>query len=142
MNSRVENHTGGAPAVKKVKNDVQLLRSGNTHGRAHSILEQSLNEIYLVDAETLRFEYVNRTAQRNLGYEMAALRKMTPVDLAPEFDETSYRAMVKPLLCREMEVVIFEASYLRADGTRYPVEVHLQYLRKGESTMLSHILAA
>ncbi|PTR16871.1 PAS domain S-box-containing protein [Nitrosospira sp. Nsp2] len=126
MNSRVENHTGGASDAKKVKDDAQLLQSGDTDGRAHSILEQSLNEIYLLDAQTLRFEYVNRGAQCNLGYDMAALRMMTPLDLKPEFDETSFRAMVKPLLCGEKEVIIFEASHLRADGTRYPVEVHLQ----------------
>jgi PAS domain S-box-containing protein len=126
MNSQVENNAGGTADARKVKHDPQLLQNANNDGRAHSILEQSLNEIYVFDAQTLRFEYVNRGAQRNLGYDMATLRMMTPLDLKPEFDEMSFRAMVKPLLSGEREVVIFEALHLRADGTRYPVEVHLQ----------------
>jgi PAS domain S-box-containing protein len=136
MNSRVDNHAVSPTDVKKVKHDVQFMRSGDAHGRTHRILEQSLNEIYLFDAQTLRFEYVNRSALCNLGYDMDALRMMTPVNLKPEFDETSFRAMVKPLLCGEKEVVIYEASHLRADGTRYPVEVHLQLFTQAGSAAL------
>ena len=42
---------------------------------------------------------------------------------------------MKPLLCGEKEVVIFEASLSRADGTRYPVEFHLQlFTQQGGGT--------
>jgi PAS domain S-box-containing protein len=96
------------------------------HLRIASILEQSLNEIYLFDTKTLRFEYVNKCAQRNLGYSTDMLRMMTPMDIKPDFDEASFRIMADPLLRGEKEILIFETAQLRADGTFYPVEVHLQ----------------
>ena len=95
MNYPVKNHARGATDSSKVTHERQLLQSGNTHGRTHGTLEQSLNEIYLFDTQTLRFEYVNPVAQRNLGYHMATLRLMTPLDLEPAYDETSFRAMLQ-----------------------------------------------
>ncbi len=78
----------------------QLLQSGNMQGRTLGTLEQSLNEIYLFDTQSLRFEYVNPVAQRNLGYSLAALRLMTPLDLEPAYNETSFRAMLKAAFVR------------------------------------------
>jgi len=104
----------------------QLLQSGNTQGRSLDTLEQSLNEIYIFDAQSLRFEYVNPVAQRNLGYSMAALQLMTPLDLKLGYDETSFRATLQRLLSGEKELDIFEVRLSRADGTQYAVEFHLQ----------------
>jgi PAS domain S-box-containing protein len=94
--------------------------------RVARILEQSVNEIYLFDAETLLFEYVNEGGRRNLGYDMETLRRMTPLDIKPDFDEASFRAMIHPLLTGEKEILSFETTHLRADATLYPVEVRLQ----------------
>ncbi|MCP4887563.1 MAG: PAS domain-containing protein [Planctomycetaceae bacterium] len=49
-------------------------------------LERSLNGIYIFDADTLGYEFVNEDARRNLGYDMCDLRKMTPVEIQPLFD--------------------------------------------------------
>jgi PAS domain S-box-containing protein len=114
--------------------DVFSTREGSTdtavpdpsYIRVARILEQSVNEIYLFDAETLLFEYVNEGGRRNLGYDMETLRRMTPLDIKPEFDEASFRAMIHPLLTGEKEILSFETMHLRADATLYPVEVRLQ----------------
>lgn len=90
------------------------------------ILEASLNEIYVFDPISLLFEYVNRGALRNLGYDMEAMQKMTPLDLKPEFTEASFRQTIAPLICREQEQLIFNTVHRRADGSLYPVEIHLQ----------------
>ena len=92
------------------------------------ILERSLNEIYLFDPETLLFEYVNYSAQRNLGFKMDALRTMTPLDIKPELDEPSFRSIISPLLRHEKERIVFETLHRRANGTTYPAEIHLQLI--------------
>ncbi|MEK6752792.1 MAG: PAS domain S-box protein [Chloroflexota bacterium] len=91
-----------------------------------NVLESSLNEIYIFDAETLRFQYVNQGALRNLGYTREAMSAMTPLDLKPEFDEVSFRKVIEPLLRLEQEKLIFHTVHRRADDSHYPVEVHLQ----------------
>lgn len=89
-------------------------------------LAASLNEIYLFDAETLRFREVNRGALQNLGYPPHLIRQMTPLDIKPEFTAESFAELIRPLLAGEKAVQVFETVHLRADGSTYPVEVHLQ----------------
>jgi CHASE1-domain containing sensor protein len=43
------------------------------------ILEESLNEIYIFDAKTLRFIRANKGARLNLGYSMEELSLLTPL---------------------------------------------------------------
>jgi PAS domain S-box-containing protein len=100
-------------------------------GRFMAMLEQSLNEIYVFDATTLRFTYVNEEARRNLGYSMDELMNMTPVDLKPLFTNDSFRASVQPLIAGEKPRLVFETIHRRKDGTTYPVEVHLQLVGEG-----------
>lgn len=97
-----------------------------------AIVERSLNEIYLFDSETLRFRHANLGALRNLHYTLAELKQLTALAIKPEFTETSFRAMVQPLLTEERDVLVYETVHRRADGSRYPVEVHLQLMGAGQ----------
>ncbi len=93
------------------------------------ILEESKNEIFIFDAETLRFLWVNKGACNNLGYSMETLAGMTPLDLKPEFTPQSFRELIAPMLDGKKEYNEFRTVHQRADGTLYPVEVHLQISR-------------
>jgi PAS domain S-box-containing protein len=111
------------------------------HSRLYAILEQSLNEIYVFDTQTLRFSYVNRFAQRNLGYSADELAEMTPLQITPEFDEVFFRGMADSLLKGQNENLVFETQHLRANGTLYPVEVHLQrFAQPGREEFLAIVL--
>lgn len=90
------------------------------------ILDDSINEIYIFDAETLRFRFANRAALENLGYTMTELQELTPLDLKPQITEESFIQLLDPLRCRQQQTVVFETSHQRKDASLYPVEVHLQ----------------
>lgn len=98
------------------------------------VLEESLNEIYIFDATTLRFEFVNRAAQKNLDYTMPQLAEMTPLDLNPEFSITQFRELIETLESGKEPHQIFESVHHRADGSHYPVEVHLQRVNQKSVT--------
>ena len=91
-----------------------------------SVLDKSLNEIFMFDTETLLFQYVNQGALRNLGYTAEAMRAMTPYDIKPEYTEADFRATIQPLLLGNEEKLVFNTIHRRVDGSDYPVEVHLQ----------------
>lgn len=115
-------------------------RSEAERMRLWQVLESSLNEIYLFDAQTLRFQYANTGALRNLGYSLETVRAMTLVDIQTEIDYHEFRQKIAPLLRREREKLVFETAHQRADGSIYPVEVHLQLIeRDGESVFLAII---
>jgi nitrogen fixation negative regulator NifL len=104
-------------------------------------LHASLNEIYIFDAESLRFEFVSAGAQSNLQYTMEALRNMTPLDLKPEFTRGTFAALLRPLRQGEVPVLHFETVHRRADGSLYPAEVHLQLLEQaGRRVFLAVIM--
>jgi PAS domain S-box-containing protein len=115
-------------------------RANDKERRLRVVLEASLNEIYIFDADTLRFEYVNDCARRNLGYSMDALRELTPVDLKPELTEAAFNDLIGPLRRSEREKLVFRTVHRRADDSRYPVEVHLQLVgRDGKPVFLAVI---
>jgi PAS domain S-box-containing protein len=105
-----------------------------------SMLDRSLNEIYVFDEESLRFVYVNGAALRNLGYSLADLQQMTPLDIKPEFTRPAFEELLQPLRDRTRELLVFETVYQRKDGTTYPVEVHLQRFQgEGQSSFLAFV---
>jgi len=95
-----------------------------------SILELSLNEIYVFDVETLKFSYVSRSALANLGYSLEQMREMTPLDLT-EFPAETYLDLIEALKQKTINMARFEAVHRRADGSPYPVGVHMQMVETG-----------
>lgn len=96
-------------------------------------LENSLNEIYIFDAESLHFTYVNKGALINLGYTDDEIKLKTPLDLKPDFTEDQFKKLIEPLLHYQQEKIIFFTIHKRKDGSTYPVEVHLQYVEQHDS---------
>ncbi|RMF96975.1 MAG: PAS domain S-box protein, partial [Candidatus Schekmanbacteria bacterium] len=90
------------------------------------IFESSLNEIYILDAETLKFIEVNKAARDNLGYSLDELREMTPLDLKPEMTWEKIREITREVDSGEKKLVKFQAVHTRKDGSKYPVEIYIQ----------------
>ncbi|MFA6598219.1 MAG: PAS domain S-box protein [Ignavibacteriaceae bacterium] len=105
-----------------------------------NIIEKSLNEIYVFDAATLKFEYVNNSALENLGYSFQEICGLTPVDIKPEFTEETFRHAVEPLITGTDELFVFETIHRRKDGSDYPVEVHLQLHRLEDKNVFFAII--
>ena len=119
----------------------ERIRDGEERNRLATIVRRSLTEIYLIDFESLRFDYANDRALQNLGFSMDALRRMTPFDIEPELSEASFHALIDPLATHEKEVVVFETEHRRVDGSVYPVEVHWQLtVFEGHPVLLSLVL--
>lgn len=95
------------------------------------IVETSLNEIYMFDADTLKFIHVNYGTRKNMGYSDAEFRELTPVDIKPDMTLDAFQMIVEPLRNGSEQRLIFETVHQRKDGTVYPVEVHLQLVQSG-----------
>ena len=92
------------------------------------IVEKSLNEIYVFDPVTFKFIEVNHGARRNLGYSLEELRRMTPLDIKPNLTLRAFEELIEPLQRRTLEKITYETIHVRADGSKYEVEVHLQLM--------------
>lgn len=90
------------------------------------IVEDSLNEVFIFDAKTLRFLNVNRGARENMGYTMEELAELTPIDIKPDLTEADFHELIEPLKDGSEPKLLFETRHQRKDGSFYNVEVHLQ----------------
>ncbi|AKJ28209.1 putative bifunctional diguanylate cyclase/phosphodiesterase [Caldimonas brevitalea] len=101
-------------------------RTGELISRLGHILNSSSNEIYLFDAESLRFVQTNGSAQRNLGYSQDELREMQPSDIVVGLTPGQFRRLLRPLHAGREDELRLETELRRRDGTTYPVAMHLQ----------------
>ncbi len=119
---------------------VENRRGEDERSHLHDIIERSMNEIYVFDAETLIFKHANQGALNNLQYSLDEILNLTPVDLKPEMTETSFRAMIQPLLADEQDKLYFQTVHRRADGSQYPVEVNLQLVQSGSERVFLAVI--
>jgi diguanylate cyclase (GGDEF)-like protein/PAS domain S-box-containing protein len=103
-------------------------RSKEKLERFRQTLDSTLDCVFMFDAATLRFFYVNQGALDQLGYSEAELLEMHPYDIKPLFDETEFRELVQPLAERKVPRFNFETVHRRKNGTDVPVEIFLQYI--------------
>jgi PAS domain S-box-containing protein len=90
----------------------------------YHLLEDSLNEVYVFDKDSLKFRYVNQGVTENTQYSIEQLREMTPLDLKPEYSKTQFLQLLSGLEGEDGQLY-FETRHQRADGSFYPVEVYV-----------------
>jgi len=104
------------------------------------IFNESLNEIFIFDTNSLKFIDVNRGAQNNIGYSLDELKNMTPVDIKPDFTEGEFRKVLATLINRTNEKITFETVHERKDKSKYFVEIHLQLSKLGDREVFVAII--
>ena len=105
-----------------------------------NIVLESLNEIYVFDAKTLKFINANHGAQKNIGYSLDELLLMTPIDIKPNYSESQFRNEVAVLEKDNIEKIEFESIHMRKSGKTYPVSVHLQRSKLGDRDVFVAII--
>jgi PAS domain S-box-containing protein len=96
-------------------------------------IKASFNEIYIFDAETFRFIFVNQSALKNLGYSHKEMEELAPWDIKREFQEETFKAAVAPLLKKNQDILLLETVHTRKSGSSYPVEIRLQRIESPDA---------
>ena len=94
-------------------------------------LDAMEDAVLIMDADTLRFTYVNEGAARQLGYAREELVGMTPMRINPLTTEPGLRARLDEL-AHEQRPVHLLSTHRRRDGTELPIEVTLQNAPGGQ----------
>ncbi|MCA1757812.1 MAG: PAS domain S-box protein [Bacteroidales bacterium] len=113
-------------AVLVFRDDTEKYRTARKIESFSRIFEDSLNEIFILDASTRKFLYANKGAVSNLGYSLDELTGMTPTDIAFPLTDEALNELIRPLEEGTVAKNAFELNHRRRNGTHYPVEVHLQ----------------
>ncbi len=99
------------------------------------LMDEANDSIFLIDPQTSRYIDFNRTACEKLGYSREELLQLDVIHVASHVTDLQvWNERVE--LVRESGGLIFEASYLRKDGTRFPVEVSARMLDVGDNMVI------
>jgi len=124
----VFNDQGKPEQYISIRTDVtQQVLSQRDLSKFKQLLDQTLDSVFIFDAEHLSFTYVNMGAAEQVGYTEPELLAMTPVNITPEIDERQFRTMLLPLLNDEVGSLTFETVHQHKSGQWVPVEFFLQY---------------
>jgi diguanylate cyclase (GGDEF)-like protein/PAS domain S-box-containing protein len=90
------------------------------------ILDNSNSELFIFDADTLRFTYLNKKALKHIGYSFEEMQTMTPVDIKPEYTMSNFLVLIKRLENGETNHLLFETVHQCKSGELYNVEIRLE----------------
>lgn len=109
-----------------IRDLTEFRRAQDQEATLGRIIEDSLNEIYIFEADSLQLLQLNRRARENLGYSNSDWMEQTMTGLLPGFDDSSLRSFVEPIRDGTREHLQFGSRLRRCDGSEYDVEVQLQ----------------
>lgn len=108
--------------------------------RLGHMIEDSLNEVYVFDAGSLRFVEVNRGACENLGYTKDELSLMTPLDIKLDYNLKEFSELLAPLYAHVSPSLRLRTRHRRKDGSVYPVDVLLQLMEEDNRPLFVAII--
>ena len=100
-----------------------------TKTRFETLFEESPDMVFVHDDDGI-ITAVNRRACEKLGYDRDQLEGMAVWDVDVSVDEAELRRTCEQL--PDDETPMFDGVYERADGSQFPVEIHLTCLDDGE----------
>jgi len=121
----IKNANGDIEGVLLVSEDITFdKRKTEEIEQLYKALDESSNEVFIFDMETLKYKYANKGAIDNLGYTLEEIKSLSPFELKPGYTKKTFKTLIHPLVNGEKKQMIFESVHIRKDKTTYPVELH------------------
>ena len=131
-----ETFVGGRRLFTGIVRDIaDRKRAEALAARLGRILEFSSNEIYIIDAGTLRIVQTSRGALLNLGYGLEEVAHLSLTEIQIGLTASGFDEIAAMLQTAQQDMVTYEAEYQRKNRSTYPVEVRLQLSRTEESAV-------
>ncbi len=117
----------GRPAILSIVRDLSSRIQTEQQLRLLEFgIDNSQIAAYQID-EQARIRYVNAHASKSLGYSKAELLKMSITDIDPVFNMKQWEKHCSGK--RDGDSITLETFHQRKDGTKYPVEIFVNYLK-------------
>nr|MBC8485713.1 PAS domain S-box protein [Bacteroidota bacterium] len=135
----IKNIKGELVEIAAIQQDIterkqaeEALRESEEKYRA--VLEQSADNIYLIDIETKKILESNSTLRNLLGYSAGEMKKLTVYDFVTHQKDDINEKIEKVI--NQGRVFIGERKYLRKDGSPVDVEVSSSFITFGNRKAL------
>ena len=99
------------------------------------VLDDSPNEIYIIDALNHQFVRGNPLALNNLGYSKDEFTKHSIFDIIKNLTPDIFNNLSRPLQNNGNSYVTFQGIHQRKNGTQYNSEIRFKYLQKDSNPL-------
>jgi diguanylate cyclase (GGDEF)-like protein/PAS domain S-box-containing protein len=89
------------------------------------VIENTSNEIYILENKTFKFQDINHSARDNIGYATDELFGLTIYDLLPHTSPAAFLEYIEPLLNGACKQVELELDIKRKNNTTYLAQLHI-----------------
>ena len=108
--------------VAAVRDVTERVQAEDQLHRVLRTLDATDDGVFIFDAVTLGFTFVNDGAVRMVGYRRDELLRMSPLHLNPYTTESEYRRLVDELIADGSSSMVRRSILLTKDGSEVPVE--------------------
>jgi len=114
----------------ELRHQEELLRQTNMELNSFkTTLDMTLDCVFMFDAHTLKFSYVNQGAINQFGYHQQELLQMTILDIYPEFSQENIQEFLTLLMQGEQPALTIETVHRHKNGSLIQVEAFLQFIQ-------------
>ena len=114
--------------IGRREKDRQLVESEARLSEFKNTLDATLDGVFMFDAHSLHFSYINYGGVGLLGYDPEEILTLTPFDILPEADAKVLRDKLTELRAGTLRSHTFQTRQRRKDGGEVPVEVFMQFV--------------
>ncbi len=114
---------------------LQMKTQESSH-RFRLALDNSADNIFIIDAEKMQFLDVNNTACVNLGYSRDELLVMNILQIMPSLTLEELKTKLLDTLLGAKEFEVLETVHKRNDGSTFPVEIFLRGLSLNQKNIV------
>ena len=100
--------------------------------RALALVDATHDGVFIYDADSLAFSYVNQGACSQVGYSRDELLRMNVLDIKRSFDRPAFEQLIAQLKFGETAALAFETLHRHKDGHDVPVEISIRYVASDE----------
>jgi len=115
------------------------IEAEENRSRYNRILKYSFEEIYIIDAKTLKFLEASKGAIINLGYTIYELKQLTPMDIKPTMTKAKCMKVFDSLISGKNDVAKLSTIHERKDGSTYDVDIRVQYAHGNEPVFIAMV---
>jgi len=114
-------------ALQKAKESTELINIQLSQFK--TTLDMTLDCVFMFDAESWQFLYVNQGAINQVGYTEVELQQMTLLDVQPYISLQQFYKKINDLINQSPLSLTFETVHRHKAGHFIPVEISLQYIQ-------------
>lgn len=119
--------TGKHLSSISIRTDITATKQLQSEEDMRSTLHMLRDEVYVFDAETLRFSYLNKAAMKRFGWSELEYKTKTPYDANALFDRDRFLKRATTLIAGEVPQLVYTI-----DMGREALEISLQYVTNKE----------